>query len=926
MSNIEIIYNHFLSVFNSLNNSLDSDAYKSNLKWLEDYQKTNNAWYISVEILKNNEENLDLKLFSSQTLRQKIIYELQDLKQDAIELKNSLTYLLFINKDKPNPIIIQLCLALADLAILCDEWDNPIEEICELYGKNSEMISILFQFLAFIPEELNNEQLKLSSRKAKIKEKVLINNIVNNIIDLLSYYAKESCNDAKLKTNINNCIYSWIKYKAIDPNTVIESPLMSYILSELVNNNDIDEIIGNTLNELIIISSSSPKTNKELINEITPTIFEISNYISNITSEDTFLVYSLIFETYAEYNIYNIIENYDDYQFITSSLIKLYSINVSNIEISYHFWTLLQEQLNNIGYQVYKPQFIEVYTILQEKTLDLYKMISFNKTCDISLDVLEIMFQNCFLMLNENELLNSFCESFKNELCGKNEKGDFNNVSINNMEIQLFYLYSIIFNLNDDHRNIIRDIIKMIPYFPNNNKIKNLIIKIIGDLSEYSYNNKIEIESQLNYLITFLENENDRYQGLSSLLEFTRYCGMYLTNFLDEFCNFYLKVINIFNYSDLYALLKSICNILIYIPKENLYYYQNKLNLPLIEKLNLFTSDEYINNPNNNINTITCDIRDILSYISLLFSMKLKQNISINESHPLVDLYNNYHPVLSRILDLCQNEERIIQELCNCYIDIMNTCTYHILPTIKNLLEKIVIMYNNTKFNCYLWVFNQSIKLYMNESKKDTYDFLLNIFQKITNIIFSINSNELINYSYALEEYFHLCNQILIESPSYIFNEHSIISQIIEFSWQCLDLNNIEIEYEIIDLYSEIFNDYNIDMLTSAINYDIIKNSIKTVINLYIENIEKLLSTNLASGILSLILKIYDKSSEELLEVMKELLLDYSNLLNSEESEYVLTAFTNACRNEDEDEISIIFEKLKYLFNKKKISSSQNYI
>jgi len=35
-------YNQLLSVLNSLNNPSNYDSYKSNLKWLEDYQKTVN--------------------------------------------------------------------------------------------------------------------------------------------------------------------------------------------------------------------------------------------------------------------------------------------------------------------------------------------------------------------------------------------------------------------------------------------------------------------------------------------------------------------------------------------------------------------------------------------------------------------------------------------------------------------------------------------------------------------------------------------------------------------------------------------------------------------------------------------------------------------------------------------------------------------
>jgi len=70
-----------------------------------------------------------------------------------------------------------------------------------------------------------------------------------------------------------------------------------------------------------------------------------------------------------------------------------------------------------------------------------------------------------------------------------------------------------------------------------------------------------------------------------------------------------MKAINIFNYQDLYDLIKSICNILIYVPNENLYYYLNKLNLPLVERLKQLTNYEYINSSNNDINSVSYDIQ-----------------------------------------------------------------------------------------------------------------------------------------------------------------------------------------------------------------------------------------------------------------------------------------------------------------------------
>jgi len=68
------------------------------------------------------------------------------------------------------------------------------------------------------------------------------------------------------------------------------------------------------------------------------------------------------------------------------------------------------------------------------------------------------------------------------------------------------------------------------------------------------------------------------------------------------------------------------------------------------------------------------------------------------------------------------------------------------------LLEQIVINYNYTKYNCYLWLFTHSIKLYMNESKEDIYNFLLSIFQRITEVIFSLDENYITNNKQSKNE------------------------------------------------------------------------------------------------------------------------------------------------------------------------------
>lgn len=57
-------------------------------------------------------------------------------------------------KDGPRAIILQLCLALAGLALQLPTWTNAVEGLVDSYGQNPSMVPVLLQFLTVLPEEL----------------------------------------------------------------------------------------------------------------------------------------------------------------------------------------------------------------------------------------------------------------------------------------------------------------------------------------------------------------------------------------------------------------------------------------------------------------------------------------------------------------------------------------------------------------------------------------------------------------------------------------------------------------------------------------------------------------------------------------------------------------------------------------------------
>lgn len=52
--------------------------------------------------------------------------------------------------------MVQLCLAIAGLALQLPTWENPVQDMIDSFGRNSATVPTLLQFLTLLPEELTS--------------------------------------------------------------------------------------------------------------------------------------------------------------------------------------------------------------------------------------------------------------------------------------------------------------------------------------------------------------------------------------------------------------------------------------------------------------------------------------------------------------------------------------------------------------------------------------------------------------------------------------------------------------------------------------------------------------------------------------------------------------------------------------------------
>lgn len=71
-------------------------------------------------------------------------------------------------------MLIQLCLALADLALQMPEWGNVVGSMIEQFGKDPATVNILLGFLKALVEEVGNPRLTISVSSSFRHIRVLI--------------------------------------------------------------------------------------------------------------------------------------------------------------------------------------------------------------------------------------------------------------------------------------------------------------------------------------------------------------------------------------------------------------------------------------------------------------------------------------------------------------------------------------------------------------------------------------------------------------------------------------------------------------------------------------------------------------------------------------------------------------------------------
>nr|CAD2188545.1 unnamed protein product [Meloidogyne enterolobii] len=234
------------SVYEAVNalNGPDPSRNGAAIKWLEQFQKSIDAWTIADRIL-NEARSSDACLFAAQTLRNKLLYQMHELPSDSyVALRDSLLSLLSNIETRlgrnVSSITVQICAALSDLYIQVLEWRGFIPQLIALFGVqgNTQNKQIFLNFFRIFPEELYNRKLKIGeNRRQEIELEMAAETVqVLNILSQLCSSHDASSPSSVTLTNCVNCLASWLLNKQCPTEILAHSPLLHSVIGCLTQN------------------------------------------------------------------------------------------------------------------------------------------------------------------------------------------------------------------------------------------------------------------------------------------------------------------------------------------------------------------------------------------------------------------------------------------------------------------------------------------------------------------------------------------------------------------------------------------------------------------------------------------------------------------------------------------------------------------
>ncbi|KAL5544316.1 hypothetical protein UlMin_008100 [Ulmus minor] len=320
-------------------------------RWLQDFQRTIDAWQVADNLLHDASSNLETLIFCSQTLRSKVQRDFEELPSEAFRpLRDSLNNLLRTFHRGPPKVRTQISIAVAALAVHvpAEDWGDGgiVNWLRDEMNMHPEYIPAFLELLTVLPEEVFNYKIAARPERRRQFEKELTSQM-EAALNILT-----AClNINELKEQVLEAFASWLRLKHGIPGSVLAShPLVLTALSSL-NSEILSEAAVNVISELIHYTAAGSfggvPTHMSLIQVIVPQVMSLKAQLRDSSKdEEDVKAIARLFADMGDSYVELIATGSDESMLIVHALLEVASHPEYDIaSMTFNFWHSLQVNL-----------------------------------------------------------------------------------------------------------------------------------------------------------------------------------------------------------------------------------------------------------------------------------------------------------------------------------------------------------------------------------------------------------------------------------------------------------------------------------------------------------------------------------------------------------------------------------------------------
>jgi transportin-3 len=750
--------------------------------FLEQFQKSSEAWTSSFEILQASASDDQAKLFAATTLKGKIVFDFYQLPREALpQLRDSIISLLATYAKGPKPIRTQLCVCLANVAIQMLEWKDVLGTVVSALGSDPNSIACVLEFIHVLPEEVTQgRKINLAEDELQNRTRELLEDNAQQVLQLLGQYAGSS-EAASKDPLLMSCITSWVA--EVQVNDVVNSPLMDVIVSALQADTSFDEAVETMC--AIFRETREVDETMSTIKSLYPRLAALQPRIQACAAEEDWETFKGITRVFAEAGeawVILIAREPQQFRPLVESVLECCARDQERDALSqtFNFWYELKQYITLDRYMDARMQFVDIYSKLVDVMIGHLEFPTPETGNDADLfdgdreaedkfrefrHAMGDVLKDCCEVIGVSQCLEKSYILIEQWVSKHGSQAQQGNVpEWQKLEAPLFSMRAMGRMVSKEESTMLPRLIPLIVQIPNQEKVRFQAVMALGRYTEWTSEHPETMQDQLKFIMDAFQHPSKEVVKAAALSFkfFCTDCAGLLKEHIGQLQHFYEQVLDNLPPTSQDEITEGIAFVLAKQPLETLYQSMKLCCDPIVGRL--MAMAEAANDKDSQL-----AVADRLNLVTI-FVQTVTPYVEPSQAHPAVKYCEEIFPVLSIIAERFINFTPIIERVCRCWRYMILSYRTHTAPLLPQFADKLAAGFTASRQGCFLWATDSLVREFSDINAnvgQDTVDAIYTFYeQQATSFLRQLNDLPPEELPDVIEDFFRLSTDVLLYHSS----------------------------------------------------------------------------------------------------------------------------------------------------------------